>query len=267
MAGPVPPPIRAIRTALDALAFSSVWLAAAGGALCAASSLAMGFPPALPVGAIACAGTLVVYTVDRLRDLERDRATTPARSAFVARHARVLTGLATAATLVALGLAGTLGTRPVLLLAPVLALGLAHRRLKRLPFAKAAYVAAAWLAVVVGLPAVVAAGETNLRWVAILLAAALLANAIVSNVCDGEAAISRLGPRLPLRIARALAALGVVLGALAPTPVRPLAAVPAAILASLLGFRPSERYGLIVVDGALLAGALVAIGVLVGGAV
>ncbi len=63
MAGPVPPPIRAIRTALDALAFSSVWLAAAGGALCAASSLAMGFPPALPVVAIACAGTLVVYTV------------------------------------------------------------------------------------------------------------------------------------------------------------------------------------------------------------
>ncbi len=262
MAGPVPPPIRAIRTALDALAFSSVWLAAAGGALCAASSLAMGFPPALPVVAIACAGTLVVYTVDRLRDLERDRATTPARSAFVARHARVLTGLATAATLVALGLAGTLGTRPVLLLAPVLALGLAHRRLKRLPFAKAAYVAAAWLAVVVGLPAVVAAGETNLRWVAILLAAALLANAIASNVRDGEAAISRLGPRRPLRIARALAALG----ALAPPPVRPLAAVPAAILAALLGFRPSERYGLIVVDGALLAGALVAIGVLVRGA-
>ncbi len=56
--------MRAFRTALDALAFSSVWLAAAAGALCAASSLAMGFPPALPVVAIACAGTLVVYTVD-----------------------------------------------------------------------------------------------------------------------------------------------------------------------------------------------------------
>ncbi len=79
---------------------------------------------------------------------------------------------------------------------------------------------------------------------------------------DGEAAIAHLGPRLPLRIARALATLGIVLGAFAPPPVRPLAAVPAATLASLLGFRPSERYGLIVVDGALLAGALLAIGVL-----
>ena len=74
------------------------------------------------------------------------------------------------------------------------------------------------------------------------------------------------GPRLPLRIARALATLGIVLGALAPPPVRALAAVPAATLASLLRFRPSERYGLIVVDGALLAGALVAIGVLARGA-
>ncbi len=243
----VPPPI------LDALAFSSVWLAAAAGALCAASSLAMGFPPALPVVAIACAGTLVVYTVDRLRDLERDRATTPARSAFVARHARALTRLAAAAILVALGLTVMLGTRPLLLLAPVLAVGLAHRRLKRLPFAKAAYVAAAWLVVVVGLPAVVAGAESNVGWVTALLAAALLANAIASNVRDGEAAIARLGPRLPLRIARVLAALGIVLGALAPPPVHPLAAVPAATLAALLGFRPSERYGLIVVDGALLA--------------
>jgi hypothetical protein len=259
MAGPLPPTIRA---ALDALAFSSVWLAAAAGGLCAAASLAMGFPPAASVVAMACAGTLVVYNVDRLRDLERDRATTPDRSAFVARHAAVLTGLAVAATLVALGLAVTLGSRPVLLLAPVLVLGLAHRRLKRLPFAKAAYLATAWLAVSVGLPAVVTGGGSHAGWVAAVLAAALLANAIASNVRDGEAALARLGPRAPLRIARALAALGILLGALGPPPVRPLAAVPALTLVSLLGFRPSERYGLIVVDGALLAGALVAIGML-----
>ena len=260
MGGSGPPPVRSL---LDALVFSCVWLAAAAGALSAASSLAMGFAPAGPVVAIACAGTLVVYNVDRLRDLERDRSTSPDRSAFVARNARLLKGLALAAVLVALALAFTLGTRPILLLAPVLAVGLAHRRLKRLPFAKAAYVASAWLAVVVGLPAVAAAGTSNLAWVSGVVVAALLANAIASNVRDAEAAVARLGPQLPLRIARALALLGVLLGALAPPPVRPLAAVPAATLASLLWFRPSERYGLSVVDGALLAGGLVAVGLLV----
>jgi hypothetical protein len=48
--------MRAFRTALAALAFSSVWLAASAGTLCAASSLAMGFPPAAPVVAIGVLG-------------------------------------------------------------------------------------------------------------------------------------------------------------------------------------------------------------------
>ena len=39
---------------------------------------------------------------------------------------------------------------------------------------------------------------------------------------------------------------------------RALAAVPAAVLVSLLAFRPGERYGMWAVDGALLVGGLVA---------
>ena len=66
---------------LDAVAFSSVWVAAAAGALCAAASLAMGVTPAFSVAGIAVSGTLFVYNVDRLRDFDRDRATTPQRSA------------------------------------------------------------------------------------------------------------------------------------------------------------------------------------------
>ena len=40
---------------------------------------------------------------------------------------------------------------------------------------------------------------------------------------------------------------------------RPLAFLPGAVLAVLVPFRPTERYGLVAVDGALLAGALLAI--------
>lgn len=78
---------------LDAVAFSSLWVAAAAGVLCAAASLAMGVPPLASVVGIAVTGTRVVYNVDRLRDLERDGLTTPHRSAFVARHDHMLVGI------------------------------------------------------------------------------------------------------------------------------------------------------------------------------
>ncbi|MCA9512339.1 MAG: hypothetical protein KC560_16640, partial [Myxococcales bacterium] len=74
------------RAALDAIVFSSAWTGAAAVALTAAAARALGVEAPPAALALAFGGTLVVYTVDRLRDLERDRLTSPARSAFVARH-------------------------------------------------------------------------------------------------------------------------------------------------------------------------------------
>lgn len=259
---------------LEILAASSLWVAAAAAALCAAAGRALGGGGAEladPVG-LAAAGTLVVYNVDRLRDLERDRATTPRRAAFVARH-RVALGVLTA---LAAGAAGVLawraGSAVLAVLLPVLALGLAHRRLKGLRFwlGKPLYVAGAWVAVSVGLPAVMLAGVSAARtgWVAALLGAGILANAVASSVRDGEAPAAGPGPLTPLRLARALAGLGVALAVPAPAAARPLALVPLATLAALAAFPPGEGagaggghaggelYGLVVVDGALLAGAL-----------
>lgn len=245
---------------LEALAGSSLWLAAAAAALCAAAGRALGAGSA-PAGlgaaaALAAAGTLVVYNVDRLRDLERDRATTPRRVAFVERHRRamvVLTALAAAAAGI---LAWRAGGAVLVVLLPVLALGLAHRRLKRHAWWKPIYVSGAWVAVTVGVPSVVLPQPRHVAWVAALVAAGVLANAIASNVRDDEAPSAAFGPRVPLRLARASAALGVGLALLAPPAVRPLALVPLATLAALAAFHPGELYGLVVVDGALLAGAL-----------
>jgi len=84
------------------------------------------------------------------------------------------------------------------------------------------------------------------------------ANAIASNVRDAEAGAARLGLENALRLAQALALASLLLAAAGPPAVRPLLAVPLLTLLSLLAFRPGERYGLIAVDGALLAGAIVA---------
>ncbi len=244
---------------LDALVFSSLWLAGAAAALCVATSLAVGVRPRATPAAVAALGTLAIYNADRLRDLPRDRETAPDRSAFVARHAaalRVLAGIsAAAATLLALHL----GRRAIALLAAVLVVGLLHRRLKRLALLKAIYLVLAWLAVVVGLPALDAPRLRDVGWALALVGAALFANAVASNVRDREAAAARFGAARALRVARLAAAGGGALGAVAPAALAPLAAVPLATWAALLGFRGGERYGLLAVDGALLAGALVAI--------
>jgi hypothetical protein len=247
---------------LDALAFSSLWVAMAAGAMCAASALAIGVAPSRGATGLAVCGTLVVYHVDRLRDLERDRATTPLRSAFVARHREALLAVSGAAALACALLALRAGPRAFAVLAPVLALGLLHRRLKRFALGKPVYITAAWVAVVVGLPAALGDAPRHVAWAAALLAATILANAIASNVRDDEAAAAALGPDVPLRIARGCAVAGLGLALLAPAPVRALLPIPLATLAALLAFHPGERYGHVTVDGALLLGALGSLAIL-----
>jgi 4-hydroxybenzoate polyprenyltransferase len=249
-----------LRAALDALAWSSLGLAAAAAALTAAASRALGVAPAPAVLGLAFGGTVVVYVIDRLRDLARDRTSAPERAAFVDAHRRGLLALA--------GLGGGLGAGSALALHPravwlalgVGALGLLHRRLKRWFFAKPAYLTFAWTAVPVGLPAAHDPAAQHVAFAAAVVGTSVLANAALSNLRDGEGVAGRIGRRRTLTVAGVVVALGLGAALLAPPPVRPLAALPVAMGAAVLGFRPSERYGALVVDGALLAGALAALG-------
>ena len=244
---------------IDALVFTSVWVAAVAGALCAASALAMGAQPPLDAMGLAAAGTLVVYNIDRLRDLQRDFATTPERSAFIARHAAALRALTVVSVLAAAGFVFSMGWRVVALLAPVLLLGLFHRRLKYIPFSKPAYITFAWVVVVVGLPVLVAERVENVFTVVCVNSLSIAANIIASNLRADETAEHVLPPAVSLRIARGLAAIGVVVALSDGPSIRPLALVPLLTAGALLRRDIGERYGMVVVDGALLAGAVGAI--------
>jgi 4-hydroxybenzoate polyprenyltransferase len=249
----------ALREALAALAFSAVWIAAAAGALAAAASRAMGLEPRAAVLGLVVAGTLAVYELDWLRDLDRDRGTAPRRSAFVERHRRSLGVAAALAGVVSLGFAAHLGADAVVVLAPALVLGLVHRRIKHVPYTKAGYLTAAWTLAVVGLPAVVGRRPAHVAMVTAIVGTSLLANAIAASARDREAGARRLGESVALRLGRLSAGVGVGLALLAPPGLRALGWIPAATLAALLGHRPGEWYGLVVLDGALLAGALLAL--------
>lgn len=257
--------------ALDPLLFSSVWAAWVAACLVLAASLAMELRPAPSVIALATAGTLVVYNVDRLRDLERDRYGSPLRSAFVERNRRLLVAVVGAAALLSLLLALRLGSGVWLLCAVGLAIGLLHRRLKGWRAFKACYVTAVWIGVVVGLPALAAQGEAvpaaalHVGWVAASLGCALGANLVASNL--GEAAQASEGAsesavaerRARLVLAFALCVVGAGVAGLGPTTVKPLAWVGIAEATSIWAWQPGERYGLAVLDGALGAGGLAAV--------
>ena len=78
---------------LDPLVYSSIWMASAAACLAFAAGKAMELPFPTRAGGLIFCGILLVYNLDRLRDLERDRLTSPRRSAFIARYRRLLWGL------------------------------------------------------------------------------------------------------------------------------------------------------------------------------
>jgi hypothetical protein len=144
--------------------------------------------------------------------------------------------------------------------------GLLHHRLKHFPLLQPLCLTLAWVAVTVGLPALGAAEAQRVPWVVVVFAGALGANIVATGA--GGASSFELGESAhrTLRNAGGLALAATAVALAGPVELRPLAWLPLAELAAILGFQPSERYKLLVLDGALFAGALPAAAVaLMGG--
>lgn len=250
----------------SALAYSSVIAAAVAAALVSTVALAFGLTLQAPVVLLAAGGTLVVYNIDRLRDLDRDTLLAPARSAFVTQNRSLLVGLTGTAAIVSVASGFALPRETWILCGAVLALGLLHRRLKKVRGIKTLYLTASWLAVTVGLP--LAANPASARpnfealyWVGSIVGCAILANLMASNLDRSRADESpRYGvARRRLNSAIAVTGLGMGLALVAPDALRGLVLIPGAEFFALLRHRDSESYRAIALDGALLVGACGAI--------
>ena len=246
---------------LDAFAWSSALVGCAAVALAAAASRALDAPIDPAVLGFAFCGTVVVYCFDRLQDVEHDRASSPLRSSFIDAHWRPVVSFAEFAVAAAFPTAFAAGPRVVAIAAAVAAFGLAHRQLKQFAWAKPLYLTGSWTAVTVGMPAVAADGVDlpRVAWVAGVIALAVQANVVLSNLRDGEGLAARLPRRIALASAGAFAILSIALVRLGPREIRPLAAIPISMFLVAAAYQPGERYGALVVDGALIAGGLVAL--------
>ena len=246
-----PPPT----TMADRLAFTSWLPAGVAAALTTAVGVVVGADDTLRLAVLTASGTFVVYALDRLRDFDRDRHTSPRRTAFIERNQRVFR---VAVLVAALALVvSALHTPPtsLVLCASLGGLGLLHRRLKHAAALKSLYVSVAWTGICVGLPWLAApnAPPNEAAAVTALLFPTFWANLVASNLRDDEAAIA---PGRALTLARGALLLALAAAAFVPPSLAALAWVPAFELLALARFRPTEHYGHLAVDGALLAGGL-----------
>lgn len=242
--------------ALDGIVFSSGLAAAIGAAFSMVASQSLGAPRPFVWAFLTASGAFIIYGLDRLRDVDRDRVTSPLRTAFVLRHRR---RLSIALCIASIGFAATLlRTSPAifLLCGAIGLIGFFHRRMKQAVILKAAYVSVAWVAACVGMPWIASGPGRAGAWISAILLASLGANLLASNLRDDQTG-SVSGTHTPiLWIARAMLVIAIVIAFLAPAALAPLAWIPACEGVALATFRSSERYGHIAVDGALLVGAL-----------
>lgn len=231
------------------LVFSGTWSAISGALLYAASSQNL---ETFRVSGFATVffGTLAVYNIDRLRDIDRDRTNTPKRSAFVELHQSTLWILVCISFILAVGLVAPFSSHDLLILLPALLLGLFHRRLKNIPNFKPYYVSGAWTLVLVGLPAKESSALNNLLPLASLVAVCVFANTLVSGAKFKDSA---------KKMALGLTGAGVFIAIFSGDEFRSLISVPAILFIALLPARSGEWYRLCVPDGALALGATVAV--------
>ena len=241
---------------MEGLAYSSLGVALAAACMTAACGTVMRGTSDPRLLGLAFAGTLAIYTTDRLRDLERDKITAPLRSRFIEQFMSRLKVQTALALMISLGLGLAAGPRVVALAAGVALLGLAHRRLKGFAGIKAAYITVAWTAVAAGLPAARDPDVEHLPWVALLVAGTITSNVMLSNLRDGEGSAGHMGHTRALIFAGLNLLPTASIAWFGPDAVRPLILLPLCMLGAVIGFRPSERYGAVAVDGALVVGGL-----------
>jgi hypothetical protein len=247
-----------LRSVTDAFAFSSLLPGTIGFGLSSVASLALAAPQPLHWALLAGLGAFIIYNLDRLRDTARDQDTSPHRTTFIERHRGGLTYAVALASVVFGGLLFVAPPAIVILCVGIGLVGLFHRRIKEAAALKALYVSLAWTGGCVGIPWWAAGRPEAGWWLAAILLMILSANLVASNLRDNEIQVLRTRPELALRLAIALIALALVLIAVAPVSLRPVAWIALTQGGALIGFRPTERYGLLIVDGALLAGSILA---------
>ena len=198
-------------------------------------------------------GTLTIYNIDHLRDLNYDQATNPLRANFIRSNKTIIyliAGLSIFTSIISLYFIG-FNIIPILLI-PFL-LGLLHRRLKGNPLFSAIYVTIAWLIVTIYLPSYLADKLNHILLLSLIIGIILFSNAYTASIRQKFYAFKHARYLIYLSIL-ALIIILVLRGNY--TGIIPLAFFTTI---ALLNFRNDENYEIIYFDGLQLSGSVMSV--------
>ncbi len=189
----------AIKQILDAMIFSSVFLAFTGVGMAYISCALQGFPVIWETLVIMFLVTYAVYNIDRKADEEEDSINHSARYSFTSRYAKLLFISSIFAYLLAFVIAGFHGIHAIIVTSIPLVSGLLYsfawlpksfkyRRLKEIPSVKNLVIAFAWAFTLALLPAIVSGSSYDVTTVVAVAYFFLLVfiNTVVFDMRDIE---------------------------------------------------------------------------------
>ncbi len=192
-------------------------------------------------------GTLTVYNLDHLSDLNADRVTNPLRYRFIMSNLGKVFLLTRVSVLLSFVLVVEVGVGKILFLFPVFLFGIFHNKLKGNTFFSASYITISWIVVVIIFPATINGKFWESLPMGCVVGTALFANAYACGLREGQAAHTTI-PKVPILVAIS----GVILGLLFSR-LKQLIAIPAVTAATLFLFEEDELFETMYLDGALLA--------------
>lgn len=262
--GPSADPLRAVWRGITAVVDYGLVVTAVAVALLAAVAQALGLALDPATVGLVLTGSLGVYLVDRLLDRRADRVAHPRRADRFHRHGRPIALLATGLVVAAVVQGLMQPWRVILLMVGVVALATAHLRLKGHGWFKPLYITVSWLAVTVGIPSLHSPNSSttdlvDVKTVLIVVGLALAADVLACDAADREAEARGDSRHRVWNLARLAAAMGLASALTLGGAAAALWPVPAAVLLSLIPYRPNEDWTAGAVDAALGLGAVAAL--------
>ena len=198
-------------------------------------------------------GTLTIYNIDHLRDLNYDESTNPQRVKFIKYNKFLIYFIITLSFIICIVSVFKIDFKIIPILVIPFVLGLLHKRLKSNSIFSAIYITSSWLIVTVFLPAYIANKTTHLLWISIVIGILLLCNAYTSSLDQKISLIKHI------RFIVVLSLVPLIMILILKS--KYIGLIPLSIFTtiSLLNYNDNENYEQFYLDGLQLTGTVISI--------
>ena len=198
-------------------------------------------------------GTLVIYNLDHLKDIDSDKTTNPKRVNFILSNKLLIYFIIGVSVVLSLLAVYFLGTHLVPLIILPFLFGLMHRIIKNSPVFSAVYITLSWLMITVYLPAYITGKPKEIIFLSIIIGVLLFLNAYTSSLRQKYYAAAYV--RYMMYLSLSLILLLIIIRG------NYLGLIPLSFFTTmaLTNYIDDENYEVIFLDGLQLSGAVISV--------